>query len=224
MARVRFSSMLDAGSGVVGNSVIARGKSGYQVRARPKPKYRPTPNQAASMARMTQASQAWNELTRAQAEAWNHFAEGITKAGFTAGQRYSPTGHNLFTAYGSKLLQLNPLATLPIWPPAERFTPDCVVLSASAGGGVPAGTVRVTSDRENTPGTVVELLVQKLKNERAAPGERYYTNAFVSFESGAMSYDLPLGAGWWALAHREVDAATGQQTGIMPFGVVEIPS
>lgn len=214
--------MLDAGSGVYGDSAIARGKSGYQVRARPKPKYRPTPNQAASMARMAQASQAWNSLTRAQALLWNDFAEGVVKAGFAAGTRYSPSGHNLFTAYGSKLLQLNPLATLPVLPPTERFMPDFVRLSASTGGAVPAGVVRVTSDRASTAGKVVELLAQKLKNEQAAPGARYYTNVFVSFASGALSCDLALGAGWWALAYREVDRATGQQTGLYPFAVVEV--
>jgi hypothetical protein len=214
--------MTDAGSGVYGDSVVAKGRSGYQVRARPKPKYRPTANQAASMARMAQASQAWNELSRAQAEAWNRFAEGITKAGFAAGERYSPTGHNLFTAYGSKLLQLNPLATLPVLPPTSLFAGDFLRLDVSVPGPSAPGAVRLTADRANEGGTVVELLVQKLKNERSAPGARYYTNAFVTFTEEGLSHDLALEPGWWALAYREVDTATGQQTGLWPLDVVQV--
>lgn len=69
---------------------------------------------------------------------------------------------------------------------------------------------------------MVEVLAPRLKNERAIPKERYYHAAFLTFPVGTPVRDLPLEAGWWALAYREVEAATGQQTRTTPLGVVKI--
>ena len=138
------------------------------------------------------------------------------------GKTYSPTGHNLFSAYGSKLLQMDPLGTLPRLPPATRFRPDYAVLAASTGEGVPPGFVRLASDRPTSAGAVVEILALKLRNERASAKGRYVTQNFVRFESPGLTVDLPFAAGWWALGFREVCAATGEQRAMVPCEVVEV--
>ena len=68
-----------------------------------------------------------------------------------------------------------------------------------------------------------ELLVQKLKSRLRTPGaDRYATAGFVAFVAGALEARVPVERGAWAVAVRFVRWDTGQETAVVPLGVVDV--
>ena len=68
-----------------------------------------------------------------------------------------------------------------------------------------------------------ELLVQRLRTRGRAPGAKAYATArFVGFAGGALAVTVGVPEGVWACAIRFVRVATGQETGLVELGVVEV--
>ncbi|MBS1715564.1 MAG: hypothetical protein JST30_14645 [Armatimonadetes bacterium] len=80
------------------------------------------------------------------------------------------------------------------------------------------GTVRWTADIPNSPGTVTELLWEKLPNKNRKPTRRWRTAGFHHFAQGAMSVETPAGPGWYVVGYRYVEAATGRVVGGWTIG------
>ena len=84
------------------------------------------------------------------------------------------------------------------------------------------GLLLFTSPTPTPEDTVVELLVQRLVNDRRKPGAFYKSTAFVTFTEEEPTVAIPMRAGWVACAYRLVERSTGRSGGMMPLGKVEI--
>ena len=77
-----------------------------------------------------------------------------------------------------------------------------------------------TATGPNTPGTVTELLLQKLVNIRRSAGVQYKSMAFVEFGVEAV---VPVEPGAYVPAYQFVEAATGRVTGLIVLPRIEVP-
>ena len=85
------------------------------------------------------------------------------------------------------------------------------------------GVLTFRASGPNAEGVVTELLTQRLKSRLRTPGaDRYRTAGFVAFAAGALEAAVPVGPGAWACAVRFVRRDTGQETAVVPLGIVEV--
>ena len=71
--------------------------------------------------------------------------------------------------------------------------------------------------------TAMELLVRALLSPRRKPVmEKYRTQAFVSFVEVGETAAVEVPAGWWGVAYRFVNYATGQATQIVQLPRVQV--
>ena len=104
-------------------------------------------------------------------------------------------------------------------PPATGFLGDWIEVVCE-----PAPTsVRFVATGTNAMGVVTELLAQKLKTLQRTPVlKEYRSQRFVAFAPGGLEAEVAVGTGVWACAVRFVRQATGQETAVVPLGIVEI--
>ena len=103
--------------------------------------------------------------------------------------------------------RLSPLSPRPPLSRAKEGEPGIVFVASGA----------------NSFGVETELLVQRLRTRGRAPGAKGYGTArFVAFSAGGLEAEVPCGPGVWACAVRFVRVATGQETGVVELGVVEV--
>jgi hypothetical protein len=219
MARARLSSIYADLRGTVGKSVLAQTKYGLAVRGKPKYKYPVQPAVKESADRFSAAQNIWSALTFDQAQAWQRYAQTITKTEPVTQKTYSPTAHCAFIALATKYLQVNPAGSVPVLPPDSDFLGDDVVLEILET--LPTG-VRFRASGANASGVVTEILAQRLPNVRRSPTKFYKSAAFHSFASGALDFDLSLDEGVYAFAYRFVRAETGQSTHPLLLGMVVV--
>lgn len=210
--------MLDRISGRMSDGVAVKTRYGTVIRQ--KPVYRPTPSarQLATTQRLRQATAVWNELNITQAAAWDRYASRLTRRSQISGTTYSPSGFNAFIMLATKFLQANPDESIPTSPPTTIFNPDNLLISVSA----TSEGVLFTAEQLSDEGVVVELMLQRLVNQRRKPGEKYQGMDFVVFSSGEMSHLVDAEPGWYACATRQVEAATGRMQNWVPLGVVSV--
>lgn len=209
-----FSSGL---SGKSGNTVFVQTPGGTLVRERNVPFDPKTANQVIARQRMTRASVAWSEMEPEQVELWEDYAQSLAQRNPSTGQWRSPRPMNLFTALYVKLQQLDPASPPPAAPPANPFFGDSINVSVGSAD----GTVTFTANRPNGEGVVTELLLQPLANRnRKAYLDKYRSQAFVVFEEGSLTADVPAQPGWYACAYRFVNTETGQDTALAQVGKV----
>lgn len=218
MGKLKLSAAFDAVTGQLGEMVVVE-LNGSPV-ARRKPRFRRSFNtsQIAAADRMKQASAVWNTLTFDQAQAWRDYADTLIRRDKMTGKEYRSSALPTFTALTTKLLQAVPEASVPLTPPTETFAGDSLSVSVSAG----AGALLWTASSANSSDTLTELLIQKLPNARRSPTKRYTSAAFVGFTDVDPTFSLPVEDGIYACAFRFVDATTGQATGLMLCGLVEV--
>ncbi len=85
--------------------------------------------------------------------------------------------------------------------------------------------VTFTATDPNSVGVVTELLLQRLAGAWRLPKARdYCTQAFVAFTPDQMSVTIEVLPGAYAAAIRFVRAGTGQDSALIPLGVVSVPS
>ena len=208
MARAKLSPAFDEATGRYGAVMVARGRTGTQLRARPRPKRRATPDQLANEARLRAAAGMWNGLTDAQYAAWNAYAGTLTRRSAGGFRSYTPIGYNTFLSLTLVRLQVAPGSPVPLWPPVGGFGGDDVEFAAAAA----EGGIVFEALGANRPGVVTELMVQRLAHRRRKPTPRYKGMAFVAFTEAGSTFEVPLEPGAYACATRFVEAATGRAT------------
>jgi hypothetical protein len=200
------------------DQVLVRTRAGLAVRRMPRYRYPVSAGLRAASERLKAVTAVWRELSLAEVEAWRAWAATQPRRDPVTAKVYTPSAKNAFVGLGVKVLQVDPEAPVPTFPPAAPYDGDGVRAAASP---APGGVV-FTADRPNGPGSVTELLVQRLANARRSPTSRYASAGFVRFTPGGLSAFLPLAPGVYALAVRSVLAATGQMGARWRSGVVEV--
>lgn len=116
--------------GSIGGTVYSRNRYGAYMRFRAKPTVSTTAHALAAKARMTQMTQAWQNLTAAQRLSWNQWANATPIVG-ALGESQQLTGHAAFVGVNCRLdcLAAAPITAPPITPaPAPLgslgMTPD----------------------------------------------------------------------------------------------------
>lgn len=176
-----------------------------------------TPAQETVRSGFTRATQAFEALPKAKVDLWNAYA-GQFKTRNKAGKLRAKRGLNVYAALGTKMLLVNPGATLPQDPPASDFSGDAITVSATAG----TGKITFTASAPNSVGVVTELLYIKLVNGNRKPGKAYKTGAYFPFVLGTLTKDVPVPPGYYAAGYRFVKISTGQQSEIRPLPVTQV--
>lgn len=218
MAKVEYSASIARLSGEVGETVYTRRNSGSVAQRKPRYKKTPTEAERGAIARLEIASARWNALTIAQGQAWNAYAQTLTRTNRVAGTTYHPTGFNVFQGLSCKYLQLHGGAGVPGMPPATSFSGDRVRVTVA----VQPGGLLFIADRGNAPGVVTELLIQPLASKHRTPAPFYKHAAFATFSDVAPTFAVELPPGWYACAVRFVRDSTGEATHEVAIGVVGI--
>ncbi len=218
MAKASLSSTLGRLSGTLGEQVYVLKDGRIVVRQKPTFRMRPTDNQRTSNEQFRAAADAWNAMTRAEVEEWNAYARSLTRHDPETGAAYHPTGQNVFLGLARKWLQMHPGEPLSLAPPTASFIGDGIAIAVAGG----TGQATFTASAPNSDGTWTELLAQRLANERRAPSQAYRSQGFTVFAPGALSHAIALDPGWYALAYRFANPATGQATEAAPVAVVEV--
>ena len=191
--------------------VVAPSKGGLLIR--PPPVYRPSqsPAQKAAAVRMRQAMMVWNSLDGRDAEAWDAYAATIGLTNPLTGDRFSPSGVNAFAALATKVLQIDPDASVPLAPPSGDYLGDAVTVGAVAG----EGAVVSQASGPNSAETVTELLLERLPNVRRKPTGRFVSAGFHQFVPGGLQVAVPVKPGALVAGWRFVERATGR-AGLAP--------
>ena len=213
MARVKGGVVL---SGRLGDRVYRDlGGRGF-VSAMPETVNPKTPKQVEARERLALAMRLWAELPPDAIDRWRLY-----------GMREGRRGDLAFRGLGAKYLQVHGGRAVPTEPPTERFSGDGIVVRAEAApippGGDPweDGAVVFSASGPNSQGAVTELLLQRLPARHRKPSEKEYrTQTFVAFAGEAAKVKASPGA--WACAVRFVRSATGQASGLVPIGIVEV--
>lgn len=151
--KVKFGSLIVAGSGKIGGHVVARNRSGSYMRTKSTPNNPQTPAQTLARGSLATFSSNWRALTQAQRNAWNGAVEGF-KGTNVFGDLVTPTGKNLYTRLNVNiaLVSGSPIVLPP--EPTSIPSPTGLGLTAVGAGAVTlSGTVTLTVDMiiEATP-------------------------------------------------------------------------
>ena len=229
MGKLKLGPMYMGASGSAGGQVVARVRGGLATRSKPRYKYPKIAAVQAGNARLSAINAAWNAMSLESIDRWNLFAEGLPLRRDFNGDRYSLTGKNALLSLGTRFLMANPGMPLPLDPPTGKYiVPDIVMEigspspDGSFGRGGQDGLLLFTSPTPTPEGTVVELLVQRLVNDRRKPGKFYKSTAFVTFTEEEPTVAIPMRAGWVACAYRSVERSSGRSGGMMVLGKVEV--
>ena len=209
-------------SGELWGAVLVAMPDGTTVlRQTPKRRPRRTAAQDEASARLTPIGEAWRGLAPGEHAEWVRAAGGTGRAAYL-----------LFTALGSKCLQMRPHAPVPLLPPAGAFAGDGIVIGVSSLSPRPPlqdeplgeGEALVfAANAPNAPGVVTELLAVRVPSANRRPQlKAYRTRAFASFAAGALTARVPVEGGAWACAARFVREDSGQEVGIVEIGTVVV--
>lgn len=181
-----------------------------------------SPEQMAQRRRVDRATLLWGGLTPGQRERWGDWAADagnpLPSPGGARGSRRAG-GYAAFRSLALRYLRVHGGADAPSEPPATPFLGDGIEVQVG-GAGAEGGLVFAASG-PNAVGVVTELLAQPLAAAYRAPKARDYRSlGYVAFDGEAAAFALPPGA--YACAVRFVRAGTGQATGLVPIGTVEV--
>lgn len=220
MAKFSLGVTFAQGSGKLGNIVINKGKNGQvTVRSKVTPTNPRTAAQLAVRAAQTKSAQTFRNMTTAQVGAWNNYAATLPQVSKKSGRKTKITGIMAFCGLTDKFLQITPGGTVPMTPPASAFTGDVITVTATGG----TGSITFTGTAANAANVKTELLIQVLKGKnRLVTAKGYRTKAFIAYASGTLSSVQTVAAGYYGVAYRFVNTTTGQETAIIPIGVVTV--
>ena len=234
-----------------GNAVFVRTARGTVVRDRVTPRDPKTPALREVRAAQGRAARAWPEMEPEAVARWTAWAKAQPHPRPSPGGGETMRPMNAFTNLYKVLLRLDPLAPVPLFPPARPFFGDVIGIEVSLplgrgrGGvesiadgfeqgevgstptlpsprGEEAHSIGFAASGANAPGVVTELLVQPLASRhRRTYLEKYRHAAYVAFAEG-QAVAVPFAAGWVACAYRFVNAETGQVTALAELGVVRV--
>ena len=176
------------------------GRGGAVVKSKPTYRRPTSPAQAASEARMrvAVAVAGWSSFSAAKADLWRAWGapRGMTQTAFVA--------------LATKVLQVGAFEA-PRTPPETDFVEDDVAIAVSEplplgegqgwgrgreapppyppqGGG---GGILLVAQGATRAGSLVEVVTQRLPNERRSPTKDYATAAFLAFPEGSPTAFLP---------------------------------
>ena len=121
MAQGNLGVLFNNLRGKAGSVSFARSKDGTVIKPRITVKNPRTPAQQAVRAALVTASRTYKGFTAVQVSNWTLAASAITKRSARTSKAYVPTGNAYFVSLATKLLQINPAATLPVTPPSAVF-------------------------------------------------------------------------------------------------------
>ncbi|MCE9559515.1 MAG: hypothetical protein K8R88_11240 [Armatimonadetes bacterium] len=178
-------------------------------------------------ARMAAANRALHRLSLPQIQEWDQFADRynlVARFSFGLSQLSASA---IFTGFATKWLQAQDGLTgsanelqIPLTPPQSPTVGDNIILVPSS----PApGVVRLTASQPNATGMACESLLQPLTSANRKPRDGHYRTAgFHVFATGSLTADFQVLTRFVAVAFRFVCIATGQSTGVIPIGVVQV--
>lgn len=202
-------------SGKVGGLVFARTEIGTIMRETPEGRRDDSEAQYRIAWNLRKANSAWRGLEWVQVLAWQTYAATLKRRNPQSGLYVSPKAYNVFIGLATKFLQADPNGAIPLDPPQGRFFGDIVQVSVDAQG----PNLVYTADRDNAPGVVTELLLQRLLNKNNTPKERSYISAgFIAFDAEHREFEHAVFPGTYAGAIRFVESATGRMTDLFPIG------
>jgi hypothetical protein len=140
--KIKFGSIVVAGSGKIGGHVAARNRAGAYMRTKVTPVNPNTSFQAAVRNVLSALSTGWGALTPGQRTEWNGAVDSF-KSTDVFGDIKRPSGFNLYVALNTNLLKIGEAAISV--PPLPQNLPviETGVLAAANGG---AMTVTFTND------------------------------------------------------------------------------
>lgn len=210
--------LVDQLSGKVGGVVFSNSRSGPTIRVRVKPSNPSSDSQVAVRAAMTNASRQFKDFASADAAAWNSAAVGVTLPNGLGGS-FHPSGISYYCQLATVFLAIDPTGTPPTAPPSSPFTDDTIGIVGSGG----VGSVTFNPDAANTAGITTELLIAPLASRnRAVKPNMYRVNRYHVFASGADNVVVTEPAGYYALAYRFVEIATGQRGPVHALGTFQV--
>ena len=200
---------------------------------------------------MKRVGEAWGRCGEREAQAWAAYALTIEKRNPVNGIVYSPSGYNAFSGLALRIVQIAPLAEIPLLPPVGGFAGDSISVAVEGSGeGSPLsggsrsggerlpeppppapssktspleeGVLRFVASGANAPGVVTEIMVEKLANVRRKPSGGYKSRGFFAFEKESLTFGLPVEAGTYACAIRFVERAGGRATAVEALGTVTV--
>lgn len=136
--KVKFGSIIVAGSGKIGGHVASRNRSGAYMRTKVTPVNPSTPYQQAIRNRLTGLSQAWKALTAAQRLSWNAAVSDFVKTDIFGDIR-NPSGFNLHQKLNNNLL-ICAKSVIAV-PPAPQSVYAMTSMSLAALTGTPTVTL-----------------------------------------------------------------------------------
>lgn len=219
MAKLKRTVIVGGASGTSGPVTFRFSRGQTFITERTTPTNPNTPAQQAARNRFSTCSRNYKGFDPAQVEAWDSYAaNGIERDPVTGGPRFRD-GINAYIGLGTKFLQVNPTGTPPNTPPTTAFSAPSVTITAQGD----TGRITFTASGALPPNVRAELLVQPLANRNRKPQKNAYrTKAFASFGLGNLTFDVPVGPGFYAAAYRFVNAQTGQTTALQPIGVKQV--
>jgi hypothetical protein len=121
--KIKFGSLVVAGSGKIGGHVASKNRAGSYLRTKVTPVNPQTLYQSSIRNRLTSISQAWRGLTAAQRLAWNAAVGDFAKTDIFGDLR-NPSGFNLHQRLNNNLLNIGEavLAVPPVPSAVDAFT------------------------------------------------------------------------------------------------------
>lgn len=219
MAKATASAGFENIKGKYQGVVIANTRTGLVIRRRPIYRRHVSPAQYMAVNRLAMTARRWSQLTLDEALAWNDFAWRQVRTSPDSGQKYRRVGFNAFVALGTKFLQVNPGAPLPLLPPSSPYLGDRITLVARP----VEGGIEFEASGPTEPDTVVELLAERLPNIRRAATGRLSSLGFVSFTPDNLRVTVPADPGAFVPGYQFVRQSTGQVAGYRVLDRLEVP-
>jgi len=215
MAKIAFSPLVNEVRGKMGTVVFTNAKNGPTARVHGSVRNPKSLAQRAVRSYLSKAAKTFKTMTATQAAAWNAYGATITRHNPVTGDTFTLSGISAFVELTTKLLQLNPTATIPMSPPSSEFAGDTITLTATAG----TGQVTFTASGANAAGVTTEVLLQKLASLNRKPNPDGYVHAGWKAFGSSLDLVVSVPAGYYAAGYRFVKTATGQATSLVTLPV-----
>ncbi|HRJ27266.1 MAG TPA: hypothetical protein PLO61_07145 [Fimbriimonadaceae bacterium] len=209
MAKANLSVLFLDLRGKAGNVVFRKTKDGIIVAPRSRNNNPQTAAQQAVRSAFTSATRQWRNLTPAQVQAWENWANNSSFNFDSAFTAWMQLATKWILANGGN-------GFAPTTPPSNEFWGDNLEVSVT----VKTGQLVFSANRPNSSNVVTEILWQPLSSQNRKPQSRAFRTAnYFSFRTGQMSWSFSVPAGWYAAGYRFVNKTTGQVSGFFPITV-----
>lgn len=200
MAKINLAPFISSISGRMGGVVYKNTRFGTALSAYESPSNPNTAAQRAVRNSFTKATQAWRNLTPAQAGAWNTWASTYGNSNWS--------GFNWFVSFTSKWYAVNGFnGHAPVNPPSNWFNGDNISVKATASN----GKITWTASGSNASGVTTALVYQRVSGPNSTPNwNNFKTAKYNSFSNGSFTTSFNVAPGYYAVGYYFVNTKTGQ--------------